>query len=100
MKLYMVRYKTWNMFFSDLIDREMISVGKDQEDAICRVKDVVDKDARDFKAEEIEKVFGCTISVIENEMDSLDSRIHAASAQTTASRSDISRLSDQCKQRT
>lgn len=65
MKLYKVQYKTWNMSFSDLIDREMLSVGKDQEDAICRVMDVVDKDARDFQAEEIEKVFGFTISVRE-----------------------------------
>ena len=67
MKLYKVQYKTWNVFFSDLIDREMLSVGKDQEDAICRVKDVVDKDARDFQAEEIEKVFGFAISVIDRE---------------------------------
>ena len=65
MKFYLVRYKTWNMFFSDLINREMFSVGESQEDAIRRVKDVVDRDARDFEAKEIEKVFGYTILVKE-----------------------------------
>ena len=63
MKLYRVEYKTWNSSFSDLIDGEMLSVGNDKEDAINKVKEVEDKDARDFKAIEINKVFGHNIVV-------------------------------------
>lgn len=63
MKLYKIEYKTWNIFFSDLIDREMLSVGTNEEEAIDKVKAVVNKDARDFKATEINKVFGYDIIV-------------------------------------
>lgn len=65
MKLYKVKYKVWDMFFSKLYDREKLSVGKDKEEAIDRVKDIVDKDARDFEAEEIESVFGYDITIKE-----------------------------------
>lgn len=65
MKLYRIAYRTWNMTFSGLIDREMMSVGNNAEEAINRVKSVVDRDARDFKAEEISKVFGYDIVVKE-----------------------------------
>lgn len=63
MKLYKVKYKTWNMFFSDLIDRERLSVGYNEEEAINRIKDIVDRDARDFEAIEIKDVFGYNIFV-------------------------------------
>lgn len=63
MKLYKVEYKTWNNSFSNLIDREILSVGNDEEDAIKKVKEVVDKDARDFEATEINEVFGYNISI-------------------------------------
>ena len=65
MKLYKVKYKTWDMFFSHLYDHEMLSVGKNEEDAINRVKTVVEKDARDFEAIKIKSVFGHNI-VVEN----------------------------------
>ena len=65
MKLYKVEYKTWDMFFSGLFDNEMLSVGKNEEDAINRVKSVVERDARDFEATEIKSIFGHNI-VVEN----------------------------------
>lgn len=63
MKLYRVEYKTWNWTFSDLINNEMLSVGNNEEEAINRVKSVVEKDSRDFEAMEISKVFGYNIVV-------------------------------------
>ena len=63
MKLYRVKYKVWDMFFSKLYDREKLSVGKNKEEAISKVKDIVDKDARDFEAEEIKEVFGHNIII-------------------------------------
>lgn len=63
MKLYKVTYKTWNTSFSKLLDREKLSVGKDEEEAIQKVKSVVDNDARDFEAKEITEVFGHKICV-------------------------------------
>lgn len=63
MKLYRIKYKTWNMFFSDLNDNEMLSVGNNEEEAINRVKSVVKKDARDFEAMEVDNVFGYNIVV-------------------------------------
>lgn len=66
MKLYRVEYKTWNWTFSDLIDNEMLSVGNNEEEAISRVKSVVEKDARDFKVMEISIVFGYDIVVKDN----------------------------------
>ena len=65
MKLYRVKYRVWDMFFSKLYDREKLSVGKDKEEAIGRVKDIVDKDARDFEAEKIESIFGYGITIKE-----------------------------------
>ena len=63
MKLYLIKYKEWNMFFSNLYDRQMLSVGKSEREAIRRVKSRVCKDARDFEAEEIAEVFGHKIIV-------------------------------------
>jgi hypothetical protein len=65
MKLYRVEFKTWNMFFSGMNDNEMLSVGNNEEEASSRVKSVVDKDARDFEATEINKIFGYNILVEE-----------------------------------
>ena len=66
MKLYIVRYKTWNWTFSGLIDQELFSVGENSEDAINRAKgSVADRDARDWSAEVIEQVLGYTILVKE-----------------------------------
>ena len=63
MKLYSVTYKEWDMYFSKLIECEMLSVGKTEREAIRRVKSTVRKDARDFEAEEIAEVFGHKITV-------------------------------------
>lgn len=40
-----------------------MSVGNDETEAIARIKEVVDKDARDFSAQEISSVFGFEINV-------------------------------------
>ncbi len=66
MKLYEVKYKVWNSIFSDLQQCKMLSVGNDREEAISKVKEYVDKDARDFMAEEIIEVFGYKIIVMED----------------------------------
>ena len=63
MKLYLIKYKEWNMCFSDLNEYQMLSVGKTEREAIRRVKSRVRKDARDFEAEEIAEVFGHKITV-------------------------------------
>lgn len=63
MKLYSVSYREWDMFFSNLNDCRKLSVGENKEEAIERVKQVVAKDARDFKACEIKAVFGHKITV-------------------------------------
>lgn len=57
MKLYRVTYKVWNGDFSRLLAKEILSVGDTKEDAIALVMRTACKDARDFRAEEIEKVF-------------------------------------------
>lgn len=75
-KLYQVSYRVWNSSFSDLNQREKLSVGEDETEAIERVRKTVDSDARDFSATEISNVFGYAISVDspvlsnENEIDS------------------------------
>lgn len=63
MKLYQVKYGVWNHSFSKLSPREELSVGNDEAEAIARIKEVVDKDARDFSAQEISSVFGFEINV-------------------------------------
>lgn len=63
MKLYQVKYGVWNHSFSKLSPREQLSVGNDETEAIARVKEVVDKDAREFSAQEISSVFGYEINV-------------------------------------
>lgn len=76
-KLYQVSYRVWNSSFSDLNQRERLSVGEDETEAIERVKQTVVKDARDFSAREISNVFGYAIRVdspvlSENEIDCED----------------------------
>lgn len=63
MKLYKVSYKVWNRSFSDLLQREALSIGTDGEDAIRRVKARVDKDARNFEVQEIKEISGHRIRV-------------------------------------
>lgn len=63
MKLYMVAYGEWNITFSDLIPRQMLSVGKDAEQAIANAKRVAGSDTRDFSAKEIKEVMGHRIAV-------------------------------------
>lgn len=58
MNLYRVTYRQWNGSFSDLYDCEELSVGENEQEAIARVKEIADSDARDFEAEKITKVFG------------------------------------------
>ncbi len=63
MKLYRVDYYEWNYTFSDLLLRQMLSVGKDAEEAIANVKPKADSDARNFSAKEIKTVMGHKIMV-------------------------------------
>lgn len=63
MKLYKINYKVWNAFFPEVIRREVLSVGVDEEDAINKVKAVESLNAMDFKAEPIIEVFGHKIEV-------------------------------------
>ena len=61
MKLYSVTYSTWNGSFSDLNRHNVLAVGNGAEDAIQRTKEMVERDARDFRAEEISDVMGFRI---------------------------------------
>lgn len=63
MRLYSVAYCKWNSTFSDLIQRQMLSVGEDAEEAVENAKRAADSDARDFSAEEIREVMGHKIMV-------------------------------------
>lgn len=65
MKLYLVKYGVWNRGFSRMSPRERLSVGNDETEAIARIKEIVDKDARCFSAQEITSVFGYKINVKE-----------------------------------
>jgi len=58
MNLYRVAYREWNSSFSDMYDCEELSVGKNEEEAIERVKEIAGKDARDFEAVKVSNVFG------------------------------------------
>ena len=60
-KLYSVTYSTWNSSFSDLNRHSILAVGNGAEDAIQRTKEMVERDARDFRAEEISDVMGFRI---------------------------------------
>ena len=61
MKLYSVTYSTWNGSFSGLNRHSILAVGNGAEDAIQRTKEMVERDARDFRAEEISDVMGFRI---------------------------------------
>jgi len=63
LKLYRVTYKVWNSTFSDLLPREELSIGVHGEDAIRRLREKTDKDARDFDAREIKEVLGHRVIV-------------------------------------
>ena len=63
MKLYRVTYKVWNGDFSRLVAKEILSVGDTKEDAIALVMKNTSRNTRDFRAEEIEKVFGHKVYV-------------------------------------
>ena len=63
LKLYRVEYETWDTFFSETYNYEMLSIGRNEEEAIERVKSVVAKDARGFSAKEITKVFDHAITI-------------------------------------
>ncbi|BFL45677.1 hypothetical protein [Lactonifactor longoviformis] len=63
LKLYKVTYKVWNSTFSDLLQREELSIGVHGEDAVRRIREKADKDARDFNAWEITEVLGRSIIV-------------------------------------
>ena len=63
MKLYKVTYGEWNRTFTALIPRQMLSVGRDEEEAIANAKAEADSDARDFKAREVTEVMGHKIAV-------------------------------------
>lgn len=67
MKLYNVTYRQWNDSFSDMYDCEELSVGNTPEEAIEKVKNNVEKDARDFEAEDISKVFGYYVIISNNQ---------------------------------
>lgn len=64
MKLYEVTFNTWNDSFSGLHGHKTLAVGTDSKDAILRVRQNTERDARDFKATEIKTVLtgaeGCT----------------------------------------
>ena len=63
LKLYQVSYRVWNSSFSTLSERERLSIGEDEDEAIERIKETADRDARDFTAKEVSNVFGCAIRV-------------------------------------
>ena len=49
MKLYEVTFNTWNDSFSGLHGHKTLAVGTDSKDAILRVRQNTERDARDFK---------------------------------------------------
>lgn len=72
MNLYRVTYKQWNSSFSDMYDCEELSVGETEKEAIARVKEIADSDAREFEAEKISKVFGRKIIFEDENAQKLD----------------------------
>lgn len=65
MKLFEVVYQEWTCDFTKLVQKRRLSVGKDENEAIEKVKEIADQDARDFAAIPINKVFGHKI-IVEN----------------------------------
>lgn len=63
MKLYEVAFNTWNISFSGLNCHKVLAVGVSSEDAISRVQQTVERDARNFKASEIKEVMGHKVLV-------------------------------------
>ena len=65
LKLYSVAFFTWNESFSNLDRHDVLAVGYEMKDAIQRVKEAAERDARDFTATEITDVVGFKISAVE-----------------------------------
>ena len=63
MKLYRVTYGEWSSTFSNLIPRQMLSVGRDEEEAVASAKAEAGNDARNFSAKEVKMVMGHKIAV-------------------------------------
>ena len=63
MKLYRVTYGEWTSTFSSLIPRQMLSVGRDEEEAVANAKAEAGNDARNFSAKEVKMVMGHKIAV-------------------------------------
>lgn len=70
-RLYKVSYRQWNSCFSDMYDCEELSVGKNEEEAIAKIKEKAESDARFFEAEEITNIFGYKV-ILNNGEQSLD----------------------------
>lgn len=68
MKLYNVTYDEWKCDFSGFIHRTKLSVGKDETDAIERVRQLpdVENDARNFVATKVENILGYEVVIKEN----------------------------------
>ena len=66
MKLYKVNYIIWSVYAPEVIHKETFSVGNNEDEAIERVKRNCGPDARDFKAQEVNEVFGYKIEIKES----------------------------------
>ena len=65
--LYSVEYHDWNSDLSGFIDRQVLAVGINEEDAIENARQRARTDSRDFKATKIDTVMGMEISVTQPE---------------------------------
>lgn len=63
LNLYSVNYQDWTDDLSDLIDKSMLSVGKDEEDAIENARLDARSDSRNFTASKVDEVMGMNISI-------------------------------------
>lgn len=70
-KLYKVSYMQWNSSFSGMYECEELSVGENKEEAIAKVRENAEKDARLFDAEEITNIFGYKV-ILDNGEQNLD----------------------------
>ena len=70
-KLYKVSYMQWNSSFSGMYECEELSVGENKKEAIEKVKENAEKDARLFDAEEITSIFGYKV-MLDNGEQNLD----------------------------
>ena len=63
MRLYKVTYGEWNSTFTVLMPRQMLAVGRDEEEAVANAKAEAGSDARNFSAKEVKTVMGHKIAV-------------------------------------